>query len=154
MNEPTTYFLTWTTYGSWLPGDPRAWVNHHNAGPEAPVWNENKGLAEHSQFCRKQEKVVLTSRQRECVETVIQQICEFRVWSLLAINVRTNHVHVVVTATESPERVMNTFKSWASRKLNEINGQKIRWWTRHGSTRYVNQDSHLKAAIRYVMEQQ
>jgi hypothetical protein len=26
MDEPLAYFLTWTTYGSWLPGDERGWV--------------------------------------------------------------------------------------------------------------------------------
>ena len=24
---PLAYFLTWTTYGSWLPGDERGWVD-------------------------------------------------------------------------------------------------------------------------------
>ena len=23
--EPLAYFLTWTTYGTWLPGDERGW---------------------------------------------------------------------------------------------------------------------------------
>jgi hypothetical protein len=26
MNEPLAYYLTWTTYGTWLPGDERGWV--------------------------------------------------------------------------------------------------------------------------------
>jgi hypothetical protein len=26
MDEPLAYFLTWTAYGSWLPGDERGWV--------------------------------------------------------------------------------------------------------------------------------
>jgi hypothetical protein len=25
MNDPSTYFITWTTYGTWLPGDTRGW---------------------------------------------------------------------------------------------------------------------------------
>ena len=28
MPEPIAYFLTWTTYGSWLPGDQRGWVQY------------------------------------------------------------------------------------------------------------------------------
>ena len=27
MEETLAYFLTWTTYGSWLPGDERNWVD-------------------------------------------------------------------------------------------------------------------------------
>ncbi len=30
MSEPIAYFLTWTTYGSWLPGDSRGWVKRHH----------------------------------------------------------------------------------------------------------------------------
>jgi len=26
LPEPLAYFLTWTTYGTWLPGDERGWV--------------------------------------------------------------------------------------------------------------------------------
>ena len=26
LGEPLAFFLTWTTYGSWLPGDERGWV--------------------------------------------------------------------------------------------------------------------------------
>src|SRR5439155_7701773 len=26
QEEPLAYFLTWTTYGTWLPGDERGWV--------------------------------------------------------------------------------------------------------------------------------
>lgn len=26
MSDPLAYFLTWTTYGSWLPGDDRGWA--------------------------------------------------------------------------------------------------------------------------------
>jgi hypothetical protein len=26
MADPLAYFLTWTTYGTWLPGDERGWV--------------------------------------------------------------------------------------------------------------------------------
>ena len=25
LGEPLAYFLTWTTYGTWLPGDERGW---------------------------------------------------------------------------------------------------------------------------------
>ena len=26
MPDPLAFFLTWTTYGSWLPGDERGWI--------------------------------------------------------------------------------------------------------------------------------
>jgi hypothetical protein len=33
--EPLAYFLTWTTYGTWLPGDERGWVRYRR-GMQAP----------------------------------------------------------------------------------------------------------------------
>lgn len=35
MTDPLTYFITWTTYGTWLPGDVRGW-RKTNAGPQLP----------------------------------------------------------------------------------------------------------------------
>lgn len=29
-DDPLAYFITWTTYGTWLPGDPRGWVEYHH----------------------------------------------------------------------------------------------------------------------------
>jgi hypothetical protein len=28
LPEPLAYFLTWPTYGTWLPGDERGWVEY------------------------------------------------------------------------------------------------------------------------------
>ncbi|HEX4228538.1 MAG TPA: transposase [Bryobacteraceae bacterium] len=65
--------------------------------------------------------------------------CAHRGWNLLAAHVRSNHVHAVVTADVRPERIMNEFKSYASRELNNLrsNGAHQRRWARHGSTRWV-----------------
>ncbi|MEX1027188.1 MAG: hypothetical protein WD049_04175 [Candidatus Paceibacterota bacterium] len=35
MNPPLTYFITWTTYGSWLPEDRRGW-RKWKAGDQQP----------------------------------------------------------------------------------------------------------------------
>src|SRR3990172_10721 len=32
MSEPIAYFLTWTSYGTWLSGDPRGWVRFGGGG--------------------------------------------------------------------------------------------------------------------------
>jgi len=75
---------------------------------------------------------------------------------LHALNARTNHVHVVVSADRSPERVMNALKSWSTRRMVETGclPSGIKPWTRHGSTRYLWKDSDLRDACRYVLEGQ
>jgi hypothetical protein len=61
----------------------------------------------------------------------------------------------VVTADRSPEEVMNQLKAWCSRRLNELAGEKRdQWWTKHGSTKWINDQSYLDNAVRYVLEGQ
>ena len=48
--------------------------------------------------------------------------CTIRNWQLHAVNARTNHVHVVVTADRDPDEVMNQLKAWCSRKLSDAAG--------------------------------
>jgi REP element-mobilizing transposase RayT len=94
--------------------------------------------------------------RREAVLNAIQEVCRFRGYILLAVHVRATHVHSVVDADASPERVMNDFKSYASRWLNQLDldGPNRRRWTRHGSTRWLWEQEDLSAAIQYVVAEQ
>ena len=98
----------------------------------------------------------LTGQQRAAVEAAIREVCDYRGWALHALNVRTNHVHVVVTSDGKPEFAMNSFKSWATRKMSEagLAGGGGHIWTRHGSTRYLWNEPSVAAAVAYVQEGQ
>ena len=87
--------------------------------------------------------------------TIIDQ-ARYRGWTLLAVHVRTTHVHVVLQAELPPERVMNILKSYASRALNQLgfDGTDRKRWTRHGSTRYLWRDDDVIQAIAYVVHKQ
>ena len=86
----------------------------------------------------------------------LREVCLHRGWSLWAAHVRTNHVHVVVEADVRPEKVMNAFKSYASRGLKrlEIDGPDRKRWARHGSMRWLWKDEDVQEAIRYVVSGQ
>ena len=86
----------------------------------------------------------------------IKNVCSHGGWTLLAAHVRTNHVHAVVEAEVKPEKVMNDFKSYASRSLNRsgFGGPNRKRWGRHGSTRWLWKDEEVHAAIRYVVDEQ
>jgi hypothetical protein len=75
---------------------------------------------------------------------------------MLAAHVRTRHAHVVVQAEASPEMVMTTCKSYASRALNQLglDGEDRRRWARHGSTRYLWARDELLAAVHSVVCEQ
>jgi REP element-mobilizing transposase RayT len=99
---------------------------------------------------------VLDQRSRAAVLEAIREVCVHRGWSFLAAHVRTNHVHAIVEADVRPERVMNDFKTYASRELNRLgrDGADRKRWARHGSTRWLWKDRDVQEAIRYVIEAQ
>ena len=70
---------------------------------------------------------------------------------LLEVDLRSNHVHAVVQAEAPPERVMNYFKAYASRRLNQmrLDEPNRKRWARHGSSRFLWKPKHILAAIQY-----
>lgn len=65
-------------------------------------------------------------------------------------------MHVIVDAPVAPEKILNEFKAYASRRLNLIglDTPERRRWARHGSTRYLWNRDDVEAAIAYVADGQ
>jgi REP element-mobilizing transposase RayT len=99
---------------------------------------------------------VLDHEARPVVLAAIQRHCACRGWNLLAAHVRSNHVHVIVEAEARPEKIMNEFKAYASRALNQwkAGGSGRKRWARHGSTRWLWKDEDVRHALKYVIEEQ
>ncbi|MCI0629690.1 MAG: transposase [Phycisphaerales bacterium] len=151
MPPPLAYFISWTTKGSWLHGDPRGWVIQGIPGIQEP----DPHTYELARSAMSDNEVVLEPVQRQIVSQTIGDHCRIRGWTLHALNPRTNHVHVVVTASSvPPETVMEQFKSWCSRRLNERAGRKRKWWTEHGSTKWINDQTYFENAVKYVRDGQ
>jgi hypothetical protein len=152
--DPLAYFLTWTTYGTWLPGDERGWV-WRGKGFQMP--EPDKERAARNRMT--EPPCALDEKQRRLVEKAITDHCRIRGWKLYALTCRAKHMHVVVAADRKPEDVRDQFKAWCTRKLKEFeqsrNGvQREKWWTERGSQRYIGDEESLEAVIRYVMELQ
>ena len=157
--SPVAFHITWTTYGSWLHGDERNWVESGIPGIQAPDPMRHA----HAASLLVEPPVDLNAEQRRIVEQTIRDHCRIRGWTLHALHVGAVHVHVVVTADRSPEEVMNQFKAWTSRRLSDHAGLRDpvakkagrkRWWTEHGSTKWINDSQYLQNAITYVKERQ
>jgi REP element-mobilizing transposase RayT len=149
--EPLAYLLTWTTYGTWLPGDERGWSRKGIPDPQGP----NRMIAEIARSRTRERPFYLSADDRRVVETTIREHCEIRQWALHAVNARSNHVHVVVTAPgRRPEVVRDQFKAWCTRKLKKVDARRTRFWTEGGSCRWINTDDDLETAVVYVVEAQ
>jgi REP element-mobilizing transposase RayT len=153
--RPSTYLITFVCYGSWLPGQPGAVPRGQNVfGTRLPEANANRERLARNRM--RQQPYLLDAIRRKIVLRSLQEVCFYRHWSLMAAHVRTNHVHVVVTANQSAERVMNTFKAYASRGLNRmaLDSVDCRRWARHGSTRHLWTREAVTAAVHYVVWEQ
>ena len=145
------YFSTWTTYGTWLPGDERGWFA---AGKGIQPADRMRRLT--AALSMTESAITLDTPQRRLVEEVITKHCAIRGWSLHAVNCRSNHVHVVVSANDRAIEVpREQFKSWSTRKLKESAGAACRqWWSERGWDLYLDDERALHDAILYVTEGQ
>ena len=156
MSDPLAYLITFRTYGSWLHGDERGSVNRDHNTYLAPMLATNPPLERAERDHLKQSPVMLSMTKRSAVGESVQRTCQELGWSLLALNVRTNHVHAVIAAPDDPERVMHALKAYATRQLRGLGlvDRTARLWSRHGSTRYLWKPKQVEEACRYVAESQ
>src|SRR5208283_3273580 len=115
MPEPLGFFLTWTTYGTWLPGDERGWVERGRGFQLPDPIRKREAEARMTE-----DACILENEQRLVVDKTITDHCRIRGWKLYILNCRTNHVHVVVTAARKPDDVRNQFKAWCTRHLKAL----------------------------------
>ena len=156
FNAPLGYFITFRTYGSWLHGDDRGSVDQKHNTFGTPLRSPNPARATFERVHMKHEAVELTDSQRATVHDAIVGVCEYRKWTLHALNVRTNHVHIVVTCDATPEEAMNTFKAYATRalRIKGLIGTESKVWSHHGSTIYLFRPENMHEKIKYVLEGQ
>ena len=160
LPDPIAYFLTWATYGTWLPGDERGWIEFRRG------WHlPDPARKLEAEASMTEDACLLNADQRQVVEATIAEHCRIRNWVLHAVNCRSNHLHVVVTAPGyHPDVVREQFKAWCTRRLKEHahtnptrqRGSQVRdqWWAERGSKRYINDPDSLEAAIFYVRDGQ
>jgi hypothetical protein len=96
-HTPLAVFITFRTYGTWLHGDARGSVDKFHNRFGTPKLAPNKLRENYAKSLMKQKPVRLNQLQRRVTHEAIREICNEKNWILWAINVRTNHVHTVVT---------------------------------------------------------
>ena len=98
----------------------------------------------------------LDKPRRTAVRAAVVEVCAYRGWTLLALHVRTTHVHAVVAASATPEKVLNDFKAYDTRRLRRegLAAAGRRVWSGHGSTRDVWKEEQLAEVVDYVVNRQ
>ena len=160
------WLLTWTTYGTWLPGDPRGFVSNF-AGADGKGRRQNApgslpeadhpGLVAGARATLAEPAVWLTLAQAREVLKQFRETAGHRGWTLVAAAVMANHVHLVVGADGDPEPdlFLRDFKSYGSRRLSRAFGAAAgtTWWTQGGSNRILPDGAAVEAAVAYVERQ-
>ena len=105
-NEFFALHITWTCYGTWLPGDPRGhvsnYLNEHNAYlpkqniPGTDCTSGDRRTWKNARSFQKGETVYLTAAQAELVCHSMVRAAKARGWRILRAAVMRNHVHVVI----------------------------------------------------------
>jgi hypothetical protein len=161
------WLLTWTTYGTWLPGDARGSVTsvREAAGSRAEndqpgtAWEgPHPGLRASARAALKGPPVYLTAEQANALLDQFRETAVYRGWLLLGAAVMANHVHLVagVPGDPNPEDLMRDFKAYGSRALNRRWGKRANgtWWsTGGGSRRKLPEVAAVRAALGYLRRQ-
>jgi len=145
-----TYLLTFSTYGTHLPGDARGSHDRHT-GPRGQA----QRLEDYALSVMRERPFELNDpADRELVHDSIAATCAQKEWPLEALHVRTTHVHLVLATDGPPERALQACKAFATRALKGTHPEREHFWTRSGNIRRLPDRQSLESAIRYVRDGQ
>ena len=142
MPKTIGYMLTWTTYGTWLPGDYRGYVVNGKTLP-----GSDKILERNRQ---KSPAVKLTKQERKTVEQTILAEAKEIDQQVESLTVCSNHVHLLVRRhTQSIEEVVSRYKSMTTRALWQ-KGRKGRVWTKGYDKRFCFTKQDIATRTTYI----
>jgi len=158
------WLITWTCYGTWLPGDRRGYVSDtfHPDGSRAPKHNvpgtpytaNDEYTYQRAQRRQKGATVRLKRDEAVVVAEGLVSAANQRGWWILRAAAMWNHVHVVVVdGPRDGPGVRRALKGPTQARLSQHAGGPRRWWTRGGSDRYLPDERAIQAAVQYVARQ-
>jgi REP element-mobilizing transposase RayT len=152
---PLAYFITFRCYGTWLHGRAGSVDRFHNQYGTPRLIADNKRKQYNFQLL-KQPPVDLNRWRRRVVLESIKETCNIRKWRLWASNIRTNHVHTIVSAQCKAKVILNALKANATRKMREAGCWRSDRtpWARRGSKKRLWSEEDLSNASAYVLYEQ
>ena len=162
------WLLTSTTYGQWLPGDPRGSVSRENVAGQSHRTERNEfgtacsepmpELNKSSQKLMKAAPIYLAEPHADRLLAQFQETCGVRLWLLVGTAIMANHMHIIlgVPGDPEPDSLLRDIKAYGSGALNRTFGKPASetWWTKGGSKRKLPDRVALVNAIQYLRDQE
>jgi hypothetical protein len=147
------YLLTFSTYGTHLPGSEKGWVDAQHCIPGSRLLASNPMRQAWWGAHLNEEPWTLDPESRRLTLEAMLSVCTYRQWIAHAIHIRKTHVHAVISGEATPERMLSDCKAYATRALRRAlpGVHRRRYWCDHGSTRYLWNEMSLRAAVDYVL---
>ena len=140
------HLVTWTTYGTWLPGDARG---YGTLGAKETFHGDDQQLHQWSEDHLTEESIRLNAEGIKMVAEVLRDLfaADHR---LIVAAVAPAHCHLVADIPRDElSRLMNIVKGRSSHALGSI-GLKGRTWSRRYHAQLLNDGVSLDNAIAYV----
>ena len=164
VDEAFALHITWTTYGSRLPGDERGYVSNTLVPGEGFVRKENlsetpctaddAATRERARKLQKWPTVYLTAPEALAVAQSLIETAQRYGWRILRAAVMTNHVHVLVMdCPDDGPAVRRVLKGNTQAHLSKNHGSPRVWWTTGGSDRYKHGQEAIDATLKYIADQ-
>ncbi|MBA4017365.1 MAG: hypothetical protein C0483_09350 [Pirellula sp.] len=165
MNDaPFALLITWTCYGTWLPGDRRGYVANTRSArggfeplrniPGTPVDADHAETRALARARQSHETTLLRLDDALVVAEGLIEAARSREWSIVRGAVMANHLHLVVMkCPDNGPAVRRVLKGVSQAALNARCGIR-KWWTQGGSNRYLHDETSILGAVRYVKQQE
>ena len=160
----SAWLLTWTTYGSWLPGDARGFVSRRpssDAGhvirnvPGTPYDADQKDVEEAARERMQGKPLTLERAHALTALRAFIEAAHNHSISIVALSIMPDHVHLLCQGAQSGSELMQLFKGVSARRLGQAHPltSTPRWWTKAGSKRHFRKREDLQAVVSYVSQQ-
>ena len=153
LGDPLAYLLTFRGYGTWLHGSEKGSVDRERNQYGAPLIQANAKFEQRRRSSMRQDEMIFSQEQRDHLAATTREVCTHRGWKIHALNVRTNHIHMVVSGGAAPEKMLGDLKRYGTRRLREhdlVEADRL-VWSEHGSTKYLWDDKAVFEACDYVI---
>jgi PAS domain-containing protein len=139
MAQHTVTFATTTSYGSWLPGDTRGYVQDGQVLPASPT------LAQHTRALLKKSPVLFSEAEQRDLLSAFLAACDEFGYRPFDLSIESWHMHWIVRHDNAARSMIARLKNRMRQRLN-----RGRIWTEGYWQRALKTDDELLVARDYI----